>query len=116
MYTNIRQTNKIICDTRPLIKTRKFSTLHIEIFEQLLISGKSNRDLNLQFGYTEKSHSVIDHSRKVMYKLLSFENLGKSEYRNRVIHPKKYREWWSDLLKRHKDKIAAIAIEPEYYE
>jgi hypothetical protein len=86
MYNNTWQANKTMCDTRPLIKTRKFSTLHIEIFEQLLVSGKTNRDLNLQFGYTEKSHSIIDHSRKVMYKLLSYENLGKSECRDRTTH------------------------------
>jgi hypothetical protein len=60
-------------NTKPNLRTKKISTLHIEIFERILRSTKTNQQLNLEFGYTLKSHCVVDHSRKVMYKLLKLE-------------------------------------------
>jgi hypothetical protein len=79
--------DKIERGIRQIIKTRKLSTLHMEIFEQLLVSGKTNRTLNLQFGYSEKSHVVVDHSRKVMFKLLALENMSKNELQHRIVYP-----------------------------
>jgi hypothetical protein len=101
--------------TQPYLKTRRFSTLHMEIFEQILISGKSNRALNQQFGYTKYSHGVVDHSRKVMYKLLAMENLAKAEYHDRVVHPRLYTFWWKHLLGKHKEALRGMAIQPEFY-
>lgn len=107
--------DKIERGTRQIIKTRKFSTLHIEIFEQLLVSGKTNRALNLQFGYSEKSHVVVDHSRKVMFKLLALENMSKNEFQHRIVYPKLYKFWWKMLLARHEKNLLSIAIHVEYY-
>jgi hypothetical protein len=73
--------------TRPNLKTKQFSTLHIEIFEQILISGKTNWELNKQFGYTKRSHCIVDHSRRVMYKLLALEKLTREENMEKVIYP-----------------------------
>jgi hypothetical protein len=101
--------------TRPLMATRGFATLHIEIFEQILLSGKTNRDLNLQFGYTRKSHCVVDHSRKVMYKLLALESLTREEHKERIINPRKYKFWWMKLLNTHREFLLSRAIKTNYY-
>ncbi len=100
---------------QPHLKTRRFSTLHIEIFEHILISGKTNWALNQQFGYTKYSHSVVDHSRKVMYKLLAMENLNKGEYHNRVVYPRVYKFWWKQLLDKHREALMNKAIQPQFY-
>jgi hypothetical protein len=115
MQNNIRQAEKIKYQTRPVIKTRKFSTIQVEIFEQVLSSGKTNQVLNVQFGYTQRSHAVVDHSKKVMYKLLAFENLSRSEYQERIIYPRRYSFWWNNLLKKHKQRMLEAAIKTEYY-
>ena len=115
MQNNIRQTDKIKYATRPVIKTRKFSTIQVEIFEQVLLSGKTNQVLNVHFGYTRRSHAVVDHSKKVMYKLLAFENLSRSEYQERITYPRQYSFWWNSLLKKHKQRMLEVAIKAEYY-
>lgn len=101
---------------RPHLKTKQFSTLHIEIFEQLLISGKTNWDLNRQFGYTKRSHSVVDHSRKVMFKILVLENLKREEHIKQIAFPKKYKFWWKRLLDKHKTALFKKAVVALYYE
>jgi hypothetical protein len=101
--------------TRPNLKTKRFSTLHIEIFKQILVSGKTNWDLNRKFGYTKRSHCVVDHSRKVMYKLLAFENLTKGENMEKVVYPRIYKFWWKRLLDKHMEMLLMNAIIPEYY-
>ena len=101
--------------TQPYLRTRRFSTLHIEIFEQILISGKTNRALNQQFGYTKYSHCVVDHSRKVMYKLLTMENLTRAGYHDRIVNPRLYKFWWKHLLDKHKEALMCKAIQPEFY-
>ncbi|MBB6130630.1 hypothetical protein [Mucilaginibacter lappiensis] len=103
-------------NSRPRLKTRQFSTLHIEILEQLLVSGKSNRDLNQSFGYTKRSHCVVDHSRKVMHKLLALEKLSREDNKDRVIYPRTYKFWWKGLLDRHRQALLKNAIAPAYYE
>jgi hypothetical protein len=115
MQNNIRQADKIKYETRPVIKTRKISTVQVEIFKQVLLSGKTNQVLNVQFGYPERSHAVVDHSKKVMYKLLAFESLSKSEYGEGITYPRRYSFWWNSLLKKHKQKMLETAIETEYY-
>jgi len=102
--------------TRPNLKTKQFSTLHIEIFEQILISGKTNWELNKQFGYTKRSHCLVDHSRRVMYKLLALERLTREENMEKVIYPRVYKFWWKRLLDNHKEALSAKAIKPAYYE
>jgi len=102
--------------TRPNLKTKQFSTLHIEIFEQILISGKTNWELNKQFGYTKRSHCLVDHSRRVMYKLLALERLTREENMEKVIYPRVYKFWWKRLLDNHKETLSAKAIKPAYYE
>ena len=102
--------------TRPNLKTRKFSTLHIEIFEQILLSGKTNRDLNIQFGYSLKSHCVVDHSRRVMYKLLMMEGLKREENIERVIYPRIYKFWWKQLLDKHRAVVFQKAVTALFYE
>jgi len=97
------------------LKTRGFSTHHILIFEEILVSGKSNETLNIYFGYTKKSHCVVDHSRKVMYKLLGLEGLSKSDFKERVIYPKFYKFWWKKLLHKHREKLIKLAVKAEYY-
>lgn len=99
---------------RPLLKTKRFSSLHIELFEQILL-GKTNRDINEIYGYSKRSHSVVDHSRKVMYKLLAMENLSRRDYADRVIYPREYCFWWKKFLEKHRDELLKIAIKPEYY-
>ena len=102
--------------TRPNLRTKQFSTLHIEIFEQILVSGKTNWELNKQFGYTKRSHCIVDHSRRVMYKLLVLENLTREENMGKVIYPRVYKFWWKRLLDNHKETLSAKAIKPAYYE
>jgi hypothetical protein len=100
--------------TRPNLKTKGFSTLHIDIFGYILV-GKTNREINGMLGYTERSHAVVDHSRKVMYKLLAMEGLCKKDHIDRVIHPREYQFWWKKLYDKHKALLFASAIEPEFY-
>jgi len=102
--------------TRPNLRTKQFSTLHIEIFEQILISGKTNWELNKQFGYTKRSHCIVDHSRRVMYKLLALEKLTREENIEKVIYPRIYKFWWKRLLDSHKEALLAKAIQAVYYE
>lgn len=99
---------------RPLLKTKKFSSLHVELFEQVLM-GKTNRDINHLYGYTQRSHAVVDHTRKVMYKLLAMENLSKREYADRVVYPRDYCFWWKKILETHREALLKMAIKPEYY-
>ena len=101
--------------TSQLLKTRGLSTHHIEIFEEILISGKSNEALNIYFGYTKKSHCVVDHSRKVMHKLLGLEGLSKTELKERIVYPKLYKFWWKKLLDKHRDKLTSLAVKAAYY-
>jgi hypothetical protein len=105
--------NKPLC--RPNLKTRHFSTLHIEIFEHILFSDKTNEQLNIQFGYTQKSHCVVDHSRKVMNKLLVLDGLKKSEFKAMVVSPRRYRLWWRRLLTKHRVSLFRMAVIPSYY-
>jgi hypothetical protein len=102
--------------TRPNLRTKQFSTLHIEIFEQILISGKTNWELNKQFGYTKRSHCIVDHSRRVMYKLLALEKLTREENIEKVIYPRVYKFWWKRLLDNHKEALLTKAIKAVYYE
>lgn len=99
---------------RPLLKTKKFSSLHIELFEQILL-GKTNRDINKAYGYTQRSHAVVDHTRKVMYKLLAMEGLCRKDYVDRVVYPREYVFWWKKVLDMHHQALMKIAIKPEYY-
>ncbi|SHN29387.1 hypothetical protein SAMN05216524_108282 [Mucilaginibacter sp. OK098] len=115
IHNTIRQADEIKYETRPVLKTRKFSTIQVEIFEHVLLSGKTNQVLNVQFGYTRRSHAVVDHSKKVMYKLLAFENLSRSEYQERITYPRQYSFWWNSLLKKHKQRMLEMAIETAYY-
>lgn len=101
--------------SRPLLKTKGFSTLHVQIFEYILI-GKTNREINRLLGYTQRSHAVVDHSRKVMYKLLAMEDLHKADFTERVIYPRKYQFWWMKLLTKHKTELQLMAIAPKFYE
>ncbi|RYE26636.1 MAG: hypothetical protein EOP45_03620 [Sphingobacteriaceae bacterium] len=107
--------DNIKISTRPLLKTRKFSTLHIEIFEQVICSGKSNRTLNKRFGYTLRSHKVVDHSKTVMLKLLAFEGLCKKDYMDRVIRPRANSFWWKNLFDKHRKVLMSNAVNPEFY-
>ena len=100
---------------RPLLKTKKFSSLHIELFEQILL-GKTNRDINHTYGYSQRSHAVVDHSRKVMHKLLAMESLSRKEHADRIVYPRQYCFWWNKLLDTHRVELTRIAIKPEYYE
>jgi hypothetical protein len=101
--------------SRPLLKTKGFSTLHLQVFEYILI-GKTNREINRMLGYSERSHAVVDHSRKVMNKLLAMEYLHKADYTERVIYPRKFQFWWKKLLDQHKTELQSIAIAPKFYE
>jgi hypothetical protein len=101
---------------RPKLKVKKFTTLHIELFEQLLYSGKTNWDINLAYGYTKRSHCIVDHTRKVMYKILAAENLSKDEYKEQVIYPRVYHLWWKRLFEKHKDTLQRKAVRPLYYD
>jgi hypothetical protein len=101
--------------TSQQLKTRGLSSHHIEIFEEILVSEKSNEALNIYFGYTQKSHCVVDHSRKVMHKLLGLEGLSKTELKERIAHPKLYKFWWKKILHKHRDKLIKLAVKAEYY-
>jgi hypothetical protein len=100
---------------RPILKTKGFSTLHIDIFTHIL-HGKTNREINTLLGYTQRSHAVVDHSRKVMYKLLAMEGLYKRDNMDRVVYPRNYQFWWKKLLDKHLKALLAVAIEPGFYE
>ena len=102
--------------TKPLLKTKGFSTLHLEIFEQILLTHQTNRVLNLKYGYSLISHQVVDHSRKVMHKLLSLENLKKSDHSEQIIYPRRHRFWWKKLLDKHKKILINKAVTPTFYE
>jgi hypothetical protein len=104
-----------ITSTRPNLKTKGFSTLHVEIF-MLILVGKTNKEINDIFGYTPRSHAVVDHSRKVMFKLLALENLSKREYSEQVVYPRNYQFWWKKLFDKHQKALMAMAISPEFYE
>ncbi|OOQ60842.1 hypothetical protein [Mucilaginibacter pedocola] len=101
--------------TRPNLKTKGFSTLHIQIFMMILV-GKTNREINSIFGYTQRSHAVVDHSRKVMFKLLAMENLPKRENLEQVVYPRNYQFWWKKIFDKHHKDLLAIAISPEFYD
>jgi hypothetical protein len=105
---------RIISLNRPLLKSRGLSTHHIEIFE-LILTGKSNREINQMLGYSKKSHAVVDHSRKVMYKLLALEELSRKNYLKQVTFPRDYCFWWKSVLLKHVSFLMAYAIKPEYY-
>jgi len=102
--------------TRPNLRTKQFSTLHIEIFEQIIVSGKTNWELNKQFGYTKRSHCIVDHSRRVMYKLLALEKLTREKNMEKVIYPRMYKFWWKRLLDNNKEALLLKAIQAAYYE
>lgn len=104
-----------IAITRPNLKTKGFSTLHIQIFMMILV-GKTNREINSIFGYTQRSHAVVDHSRKVMFKLLAMENLPKRENSEQVVYPRNYQFWWKKIFDKHHKDLLAIAISPEFYD
>ncbi len=100
--------------SRPFLKTKKFSKLHIEIFEHIL-QGKTNRDINKIYGYSQRSHAVVDHSRKVMYKLLAMDGLLKREHAEKITFPRRYCFWWNKILNQHYKDLLAVAIDPQYY-
>lgn len=100
--------------TRPLLKTRKFSMYHIQLFE-LILMGKTNRHINRMYGYTQKSHAVVDLSRKVMYKLLAYEGLCRHQHHHQIVYPRSYRFWWNNLLFKHYQRLEALAITPSFY-
>jgi hypothetical protein len=50
-----------------------------------------------------------------MYKLLAFENLSRSEYKERITYPRQYSFWWNSLLRKHKQRMLEMAIETAYY-
>ena len=102
--------------SRPNLRTKQFSTLHIEIFEQILYSGKTNQQLNLAFGYTLKSHCVVDHSRKVMHKLLVLEVLKREDYKEQLTFPRIYHLFWKRLFNKHKKRLYQKAIAPAFYD
>lgn len=104
-----------IAITRPTLKTKGFSTHHIDIFSYILL-GKTNREINLMLGYTRRSHAVVDHSRKVMYKLLALEELCRRDHHDRVTYPRQYQFWWKKLLDKHMPALLAVAIAPGFYE
>jgi len=105
---------QLISLNRPILRSRGFSLLHIEIFEHIL-NKKTNLEINNLYGYTKRSHTVVDHSRKVMYKLLAMENCSKKEYTAHVIHPRDYCFWWKKLLEKHREELSGKAIKPEFY-
>ena len=104
-----------LCLGRPKLKTKGFSTYHIAIFELILLK-KTNREINQMMGYSKCSHAVVDHSRKVMYKMLALENLSKKDYSKQVIYPRNYCFWWRKLLLKHQNALMRVAIEPQYYQ
>lgn len=101
--------------TRPNLKSKGFSRRHIELFEQILYSGKTNCDINLAYGYTRKSHCVVDHTRKVMQKLLALEHLRKEAFKEQVVYPRTFDVFWKKLLIKHKSALLQQAIIPRFY-
>jgi hypothetical protein len=99
---------------RPILKSRGFSLLHIEIFEQIL-NQKTNQELNQLYGYTKRSHTIVDHSRKVMFKLLALENYSKKDHNLHIVYPRDYCFWWKKLLDKHRAELTSKAIKPEFY-
>ena len=106
---------RAVAETRPNLKTRGFSTLHIDIFIMILV-GKTNREINQIMGYTMRSHVVVDHSRKVMCKLLGMEGLNKREYTDRIVWPRDYKFWWEKLLDKHIQALFSIAKPAVFYD
>jgi hypothetical protein len=104
-----------IAITRPTLKTKGFSTHHIDIFKYILL-GKTNREINVTLGYTKRSHAVVDHSRKVMYKLLALEELCRKDNKNRITYPRQYQFWWKKLLDKHMQTLLSVAIAPGFYD
>lgn len=86
-------------------RSRRFSGLYIDIFQEIIQSAKTNREISAAFGYSEKSDTIIIHSRKVMRKLLCLENLPLRQYQHRVIYPRQYRFWWTELFNKHKPSL-----------
>ncbi|HEK19897.1 MULTISPECIES: hypothetical protein [unclassified Mucilaginibacter] len=105
----------VIFSTRPTLKTKGFSTHHIDIFNLILL-GKTNREINQALGYTKRSHAVVDHSRRVMYKLLALEELGRKDHHDRVVYPRNYQFWWKKLLDKHMGILLSVAIAPGFYD
>jgi hypothetical protein len=105
---------EVISLNRPLLKSRGMSTHHIEIFE-LMLARKSNREINQIMGYSQRSHAGVDHSRKVMYKLLALESLCRKDYIRQVAFPREYCFWWKNILLKHVNFLMTYAIKPEYY-
>ncbi|MEN0052434.1 MAG: hypothetical protein AAGC65_02145 [Mucilaginibacter sp.] len=103
-----------LAKNKPFLKTKGFSTFHIEIFNQILLD-KTNRRISIEFGYTIQSHSVVDHSRRVMYKLLALEGLSRADHYSHLKYPRKYLFWWKNLLDKNRDKLYACAKEPKFY-
>ncbi|TZF82052.1 hypothetical protein FW774_15265 [Pedobacter sp. BS3] len=86
-------------------RSRRFSGLYIDIFQEIIQSAKTNREISAAFGYSEKSDAIISHSRKVMRKLLYLENLPVRQYQQRIIYPRQYRFWWAELFNKHKPSL-----------
>ncbi|RFZ90309.1 hypothetical protein D0C36_21155 [Mucilaginibacter conchicola] len=107
--------NTAFVSTRPTLKTKGFSTHHIDIFNLILL-GKTNREINQVLGYTKRSHAVVDHSRKVMYKLLALEELCRRDNLDRVVYPRNYQFWWKKLLDKHMEMLLSVAIAPGFYD
>ncbi|MFD0793498.1 hypothetical protein ACFQZX_07700 [Mucilaginibacter litoreus] len=107
--------NNAIAITRPTLKTKGFSTHHIDIFN-LILRGKTNREINEMLGYTKRSHAVVDHSRKVMYKLLALEELCRKDHEDRIVYPRNYQFWWKKLLDKHMQALLSVAIAPSFYD
>ena len=103
-----------VLKTKPYLKTRGLSTFHIELFIQILL-GKTHRKIGMEYGYTAQSHSVVDHCRKVMYKLLVLEGFSKADYHLELKYPHKYLFWWKYLLDKHKKQLYGKAIEAKFY-
>lgn len=99
---------------KPYLKTKGLSTYHIELFSQILLD-KTSRKIGIEYGYTSQSHSVTDHCRKVMYKLMALEGLSRADHYEQLKYPRKYLYWWKDLWSNHKDKLYELAIEAKFY-
>jgi hypothetical protein len=82
----------------------------------MILRGKTNREINNILGYTQRSHVVVDHSRKVMFKLLALESLTRLEHAERVIYPRNYKFWWKNLFDTHGQTLLSIAKEAAFYE
>lgn len=100
--------------SKPHLKTKGLSTHHIELFTQVLLD-KTSRRIGIEYGYTSQSHTVNDHCRKVMYKLIALEGLSRADHQVELRHPRKYLFWWTNLLNKHKNRLYEIAIEAKFY-